>query len=58
MSGKIFLDTNILGYTFDKCAPVKRDHARALVRGLLERGHGSISWQVVREFFECGPVQV
>jgi predicted nucleic acid-binding protein len=50
MSGKIFLDTNILVYSFDNSAPVKRERARALVRALLEKGHGSISWQVVQEF--------
>lgn len=50
MSVKVFLDTNILVYTFDASAPAKRDRARHLVRELLEKATGAISWQVAQEF--------
>lgn len=50
MSVEVFLDTNILVYTFDAKAPEKRDRARAIVREALETGTGAISWQVTQEF--------
>ena len=49
MSGRFFLDTNILVYSFDATAPRKRDRARELVATALE-GAGMISFQVVQEF--------
>lgn len=49
MSDRYFLDTNILVYTFDATAPVKRDRARGLVSAALA-GAGIISFQVVQEF--------
>jgi len=48
--GLFFLDTNILVYTFDSTAPVKRDRARALVQSALKTRMGRISTQVVQEF--------
>lgn len=50
MSAEVFLDTNILVYTFDVGAPRKRDRARSIVREALEKGNGVISWQVAQEF--------
>mgnify|MGYP002631617430 CR=1 FL=1 len=50
MSVEIFIDTNILVYTFDASAPAKRDCARSIVREALEKGNGAISWQVAQEF--------
>lgn len=49
MSGRFFLDTNVLVYSFDDTAPAKRDRARALIADALE-GQGLISYQVVQEF--------
>jgi predicted nucleic acid-binding protein len=49
-SGRYFMDTNVLVYTFDDGAPVKRDVARALLRDALSTGLGAISTQVVQEF--------
>lgn len=49
MSGKYFLDTNILIYTFDSHSPEKQRTAKELVRNALS-GAGCISWQVVQEF--------
>ena len=50
MADAVFLDTNVLVYTFDDTAPVKRDAARALVGRALADGSGRISFQVVQEF--------
>ena len=50
MSGRYFLDTNILVYCFDETAPEKRKRANRLVREGLERRVGVISYQVVQEF--------
>lgn len=50
MSGRYFLDTNILAYCFDETAPEKRERANQLVREGLERRVGVISYQVVQEF--------
>lgn len=50
MSGKFFLDTNILVYTFDATAPAKQQIARQLVSSALHSKQGIISYQVVQEF--------
>jgi len=50
MSGKFFLDTNILVYTFDTTAPAKQQIARQLVSTALSSQQGIISYQVVQEF--------
>jgi predicted nucleic acid-binding protein len=50
MSGRYFLDTNILAYCFDETAPEKRERANQLVREGLERRVGVISYQVLQEF--------
>lgn len=50
MSGKYFLDTNVLVYSFDDSAPEKRERARELVDSALSLGQGVISYQVVQEF--------
>lgn len=47
MPAEVFLDTNVLVYTFDRAAPAKRDRARAIIRGDLD---WVVSWQVVQEF--------
>lgn len=50
MSGRYFLDTNILVYTFDGRVAAKRDRCMALVERALDRGEGVVSYQVVQEF--------
>lgn len=51
MSDKYFLDTNIFVYSFDHSAPAKQAVARSLIRSALIHRKGSISYQVVQEFF-------
>lgn len=50
MSGRYFLDTNILGYCFDPDAPGKQARANDLVRHGIEARAAVISYQVVQEF--------
>ena len=53
MSGKFFLDTNILVCTFDEENPGKQDRARALVAEALAESRGAISYQVIQEFLNA-----
>jgi predicted nucleic acid-binding protein len=48
MSAEVFLDTNILVYTFDHSDPGKRKIASALADPRSERW--GVSWQVIQEF--------
>ena len=50
MKDSVFLDTNILVYTFDRTAPGKSSRATQLVEQALATGRGVISYQVVQEF--------
>jgi predicted nucleic acid-binding protein len=50
MSGKFFLDTNILVYSFDRGASSKQNKAIELIEEALQSGLGVISYQVVQEF--------
>ena len=50
MSGRYFLDTDVLVYTFDSPRAKKRDRARDLVSRALRDRQGVISYQVVQEF--------
>lgn len=50
MSGRDFLDTNVLVYSFDKKQLAKRDLARELIGRALRDGNAIISIQVVQEF--------
>lgn len=49
MSARVFLDTNILVYAFDRSAPAKQQRALQVVRHQSD-GAWVISWQVVQEF--------
>lgn len=51
MSGKFFLDTNILVYAHDVSDPSKRDRSRELVYEAIRTGNGVMSPQVLSEFF-------
>jgi predicted nucleic acid-binding protein len=51
MSGRYFLDTNVLIYSFDGNHPAKAQRAVDLIRDALATNKGVISYQVVQEFF-------
>lgn len=51
MNDRFFLDTNIFVYSFDGSAKVKTKRATQLIRSALETQKGTISYQVVQEFF-------
>lgn len=51
MSGREFVDTNVLIYADDAREPRKRDRARALIRELMRDRRGVLSLQVLQEFF-------
>lgn len=50
MSGKSFVDTNILVYAHDFTQGTKHQRAQALVEELWESGEGILSTQVLQEF--------
>lgn len=50
MSGKFFLDTNILVYSFDRSARAKALRSNSLIEEALQMGRGIISFQVIQEF--------
>lgn len=50
MSGKCFLDTNILVYAHDRSSGEKHIRARAVVDQLWDSGLGVLSTQVLQEF--------
>lgn len=51
MSGKIFVDTNILVYCFDSADPEKKKRAGQIIEQLWENSNGALSLQVLKEFF-------
>jgi predicted nucleic acid-binding protein len=51
LSTKVFLDTNIFVYCFDRRDPAKSDIASRLVQDALQSREGVVSYQVVQEFF-------
>lgn len=50
MPDRLFLDTNILVYSFDHSDLAKQRSARALIEKAVEARNGVISYQVVQEF--------
>jgi len=50
MSDRIFLDTNVLVYSFDSDQSAKQGRAREIIAGALRDGSAIISYQVVQEF--------
>ena len=50
MADRLFFDTNILVYSFDRSDPEKQRRAQALIENSIESGNGVISYQVVQEF--------
>jgi predicted nucleic acid-binding protein len=51
MSGKTFVDTNVLIYAHDKDAITKNEIAKAVLRDLWSERTGVISMQVLQEFY-------
>jgi len=51
MSGRDFLDTNVLVYTDDGDAPAKKERALALYAECRRSGRGVVSTQVLQEYF-------
>jgi predicted nucleic acid-binding protein len=51
MSGKFFLDSNILVYAQDAGSADKQRRSRELIARLADSGEGVISTQVIQEFF-------
>jgi predicted nucleic acid-binding protein len=51
MSDKTFVDTNVLIYAHDADAPVKREIAQNILRNLWSQRTGSLSSQVLQEFY-------
>lgn len=51
MSGKAFLDANILLYAQDAGSPDKQRRSRDIIAHLADSGEGVISTQVMQEFF-------
>jgi len=51
MSGKVFVDTNVLVYAHDLDAGEKCETARSLLRELWSSRSGVISTQVLQEFY-------
>ena len=49
MSGKCFIDTNILVYAHDRSAGVKHERAQRLLEQLWDSGQGVLSTQVLQE---------
>ncbi len=49
MSGKCFVDTNILVYAHDRSAGVKHQRAKMLLEQLWDSGQGVLSTQVLQE---------
>lgn len=50
MSGREFIDTNVLIHADDGRDPEKRGRARELIRGLMANRRGVVSLQVLQEF--------
>jgi predicted nucleic acid-binding protein len=51
MSGRVFLDTNIFVYSFDRDSQAKSRRALQLIGDALATRKGILSYQVVQEFF-------
>lgn len=48
---RVFVDTNVLAYAYDRSEPVKQARAAATLDELVQRNAGVLSTQVVAEFF-------
>jgi predicted nucleic acid-binding protein len=48
---RYFIDTNVILYAYDPNNRDKRERARAWLQWLWENAAGSLSWQVLQEFY-------
>jgi len=48
---KIFLDTNVLIYSYDVSAEKKHERAKTIMTDLWDSGRGILSTQILEEFF-------
>src|SRR5690242_5504194 len=48
---RFFVDTNVLLYSADPANPAKQQAAQFWLGTLWEQGAGSLSWQVLHEFY-------
>ena len=46
-----FVDTNVILYSYDESHHLKRDRAEAWLEWLWQNTSGSLSWQVIQEFY-------
>jgi predicted nucleic acid-binding protein len=46
-----FVDTNVILYSYDEVHQFKRDRAEAWLQWLWQNTSGSLSWQVIQEFY-------
>ena len=51
MTVKVFVDTNVLVYAYDRGAGSKHERALSLVEKLWKEGNGILSTQVLQEFY-------
>jgi predicted nucleic acid-binding protein len=51
MSGKVFVDTNVLVYAHDNNEGCKQESAKGILRDLSHRRSGALSMQVLQEFY-------
>ena len=51
MTGRVFVDTNVLIYAHDLDAGLKHDRAVSIVSDLWEKENGILSVQVLQEFY-------
>jgi predicted nucleic acid-binding protein len=51
MSGKVFLDTNVIVYAHDDAVPEKRAKAQEIILNGMRTGNTAISAQVLSEFY-------
>lgn len=57
MTGKLFFDTNVVVYAYDDTEPTKQAIARDLLRDAASKQVGTISVQVLGEFFHATVVR-
>ena len=51
MTVKVFVDTNVLVYAYDRGAGSRHERAQSLLEKLWKEGNGIVSTQVLQEFY-------
>jgi predicted nucleic acid-binding protein len=57
MTGRRFIDSNVVIYAYDHADPGKRARAQALLEDAVRLDHGTVSVQVFGEFFHIAVVR-